>query len=71
MEKAKLSHFSGMVVVCDMKVGRRIQPNEYMNLYVFQRSRLYIDLGSRSLRVNVFKFVFLRDFKTDKLYYFI
>ena len=41
---------SETVLVYDMKVNRCIQPNKYMNLYVFQRSRPSSDLGPGSLR---------------------
>ena len=33
--------------------------NEFMNLYEYQRSRSFIDLGPRSLRFNIFNFLFL------------
>ena len=37
--------FSETNVVCDIKVGRCSQLNEYMKLYEYQRSRSFIDLG--------------------------
>ena len=37
----------------------------YMNLYEYQRSRLFIDLGLRSLRFNIFKLLFLRNCWAD------
>ena len=40
-----------------MKVGRCMQPNEYMNLCVFQSSRPSIDLGLRSLRLKSYYFI--------------
>ena len=42
--------FSITIVVCDVIVGRCSQLNEYMNLYEYQRSRSFTDLGPRSLR---------------------
>ena len=47
---------SGTIVVYDIKNGRCSQLNEYMNVYDYQRSRSFIDLGPRSLRFNSFKF---------------
>ena len=49
--------FSETVVVYDIKVGR--YSDEYMNLYEYQRSRSFIDLGPRSLGFNIFNFFFL------------
>ena len=37
--------FSETIVVCDIKVGRCSQLNEYMKLHEYQRSRSFIDLG--------------------------
>ena len=51
-------YFSETVVVYDMKVVRCIQQNEYMNLCLFQRSKPSIDLGPRSLRLNMDKICF-------------
>ena len=48
-EKGKIMDFSEFIVVCDIKVGRFSQLNEYMNLYEYQRSRSLIDLHPRSL----------------------
>ena len=45
--------FSETIVVYDIKVGRCRQLNEYMNLYEYQRSRSFSDLGPRSLRFNI------------------
>ena len=53
--KGKTMDFSEIVVVCDIKVGRCSELNKYMNLYKYQRSRSFIDLGPRSLRFNIFK----------------
>ena len=44
-EKVKPMDFSEIIVVCDIKVGRCSQLNEYMMLYEYQRSRSFIDLG--------------------------
>ena len=49
-------NFSETVVVCDIKVGRFSQLNEYMNLYEYQRSRSFIDLRPKSLRFNISNF---------------
>ena len=54
LEKGKPMDFSETIVVCDVKVGRCSQLNEYMNLYEYQRSRSFIDLCPRSLRFNIF-----------------
>ena len=60
-EKGKTMDISENIVVCDIKVGRCSYQNEYMNLYEYQRSRSFLDLGRRSLRFNIFKFLFLRN----------
>ena len=36
-----------------------------MNLYEYQRSRSFIDLGPRSLRFNIFKLLFLMPIKAN------
>ena len=49
--------FSETIVVYDIKVGRYSQLNEYMNLYEYQRSRSFTDLGpnhSDSIFLNFF-----------------
>ena len=49
--------FSETIVVFDIKVGRCSQPNVYINLYEYQRSRSSIDLGknhSDSIFLNFF-----------------
>ena len=46
-------------VVCDIKVGRCSQLNEYMKIFEYQRSRSFTDLRRRSLRFNSFKLLFL------------
>ena len=60
-EKSNIMDFSETIVVYDIKVGRFIQLNEYMNLYEYQRSRPFIDLCARSLRLNIFKLLLLRN----------
>ena len=60
-EKRNIMDFSETIVVYDIKVGRFIQLNEYMNLYDYQRSRPFIDLCPRSLRLNIFKLLLLRN----------
>ena len=60
-KKGKIMAFSETIVVYDIKVGRCSRVNEYMNLYEYQRSRLSIDLGLRSLRFNIVKHFFLRN----------
>ena len=42
--------FSETIVVYDVKVGRCILLNQYMNLNEYQRSRSFSDLHPRSLR---------------------
>ena len=42
-EKVKTMDFSETIVVCDIKVDRCSQLNEYMKLYEYQRSRSFID----------------------------
>ena len=51
-EKVITIDFSETIVV---KVGRRSKLNEYVNLYEYQKSRPFIDLGPSSLRFNIFK----------------
>ena len=56
-KKVKQCIFSETIVVCDIKVGRCDQLNEYMKLYEYQRSRSFIDLGpnhSDSVFLNFF-----------------
>ena len=60
-EKGKTMDFSETIVVYDVKVGRCSYLNEYMNLYEYQKSRSFIDLGPRSLRFNKLKLLFLRN----------
>ena len=60
-EKGNIMDFSETIVVYDIKVGRFIQLNEYVNLYEYQRSRSFIDLRPRSLRFNIFKLLLLRN----------
>ena len=65
MGKGKTVDFSETIVVYDIRVGRCCKLNGYMNLYQYQRSRSFIDLGPRSLRFNIAKFIFLRNRKAD------
>ena len=49
--------FSETIVVCDHKVNRCSQLNEFMKLYEYQRSRSFTDLGpnlSDSIFLNLF-----------------
>ena len=49
--------FPETIVVCDHKVNRYSQLNEYMKLYEYQRSRSFTDLGpylSDSIFLNLF-----------------
>ena len=52
-EKGKTLDFSEIILVYDIKVGRCSQLNKYMNLYEYQRSRSFTDLGS-NLSVSIF-----------------
>ena len=49
------------IFVYDIKVGRCSQSNECMNHYEYHKSRTFIDLHLRSLRFNIFKFLFLKN----------
>ena len=53
-----LNQFS---IVFDIKVSRGSQLNEYMNLYEYQTTMSFIDLGTRLFRFNIFKLLFLRN----------
>ena len=56
-EKDKTMDFSETIVVCDHKVNRCSQLNEYMKLDEYQRSRSFTDLGpnlSDSIFLNLF-----------------
>ena len=48
-EKSYTMDISETIVVCDVKVGRCSYLNEYIDLYEYQRSRSFIDLGPRLL----------------------
>ena len=61
LEKGKRMDFSETIVVCDVKAGRCSELNDNMNLYEYQRSRSFIDLGPKSHRFNIFRFLFLRN----------
>ena len=47
--------FSETTVAYDIKVGIFSQLNEYMNLYEYQRSGSFIDLGPRSTQIRHFQ----------------
>ena len=55
-QKGKTLDFAETSVVYDVKVGRCSYINNYMNIYEYQRSRSFIDLGPKSLRFNIFPF---------------
>ena len=64
-EKVKTMDFSDTIIVYDIKVGRCNYLDKDMDLYEYQRSRSFIDLGHsdsiiRSLRFNIFELLFLR-----------
>ena len=59
-EKIKTMDFSGTIVVCDIKVGRCSQLNEYMKLWV-PKVRVIHWPCSKSLRFNIFKLLFLNN----------
>ena len=60
--KGKTMDISESIVVYDVKVGRYSNLSEYMNLFEYQRSRSSVsDLGPRSIRFNIFEFLFLRN----------
>ena len=62
-EKGKTMDFSETIVVYDIKVDRYSQLNEYTKLYVYQRSRSFIDLGpniSESIFLNFFSSITTR-----------
>ena len=51
---------SETIIVCDIRVCRCSQLNEYMKLYEYQRSRSFIDLGpnhSDSIFLNFFSWI--------------
>ena len=55
--------FSETILVYDIKVDRCSQLNEYVNLYEYQRSRSFTDLGpnlSDSVFLNVFSSITTR-----------
>ena len=62
-EKGKTMDFSETIVVCDVKVGRCSQLNQYMNQCEYQRSRSFIDLHPRSLRFTFSNFFSLETFR--------
>ena len=63
LEKVKTMGFSETIVVCDVKVGRCSQLNEYTKLYEYQRSRSLTDFGpnlSDSILLNFFSSITTR-----------
>ena len=54
-----------MIVVNVIKVGVCSYLNEYMNLIECQRARSFIDIGPRSIKINIFKLLFLKTHKAD------
>ena len=60
-EKGKSMDFSETIVhvVYDVKVVRCSLLHESMNLYDYQRSKSFIDIGPMSLRFSIFKLLFL------------
>ena len=63
LEEGETMDFSETVVVCDIKVGRCSQLNEYMKLYEYQRSRSFIHLHpnlSDSIFLNFFSSITTR-----------
>ena len=71
MENGKTMDFSQTTAVNDIKIGKRNQLNKYMNLYAYQRSRSFIDLHRRSLRLNIFKLVSLETSRLIEINYYI
>ena len=62
-EKGKRMDFSEIILIYDIKVGRCSQLNKNMNLYEYQRSRSFIDLGqdlSDSILLNSFSSITTR-----------
>ena len=53
--------FSETILVYDIKVGRFIQLNEYMDIYEYQKSRSFTDFRPRSLIFNIFHILLLRN----------
>ena len=64
-EEGKTMDFSETIVVCDIKVGRCSQLNEYMKLYEYQRyihsqyKAIHSPSSKSDLRFNIFKIIFL------------
>ena len=50
MGKSENYYFLITIAALHLKVARSIQLNEFMKLSEYQRSRLFFDLGQRSLR---------------------
>ena len=49
-EKVKNVYFLETIAAIGLKVARRIKLNKLMKLSEYQRSRLFFDLGQRSLK---------------------
>ena len=67
MGKSKTMDFSEIIVVCDHKVNRCSQLNEYMKPYEYQRSRSFTDLSpnlSGSIFLNLFSSITTRPIET-------
>ena len=54
-------NFSETIVACDLKVGRCRQLTEFIKVCEHSRSRSFLDLGPRSLKVKV---IYIWKFKT-------
>ena len=57
-EKGKTMDFSETIVVYDVKVGRCNKLNDYMNLYDYQRSRLFTDPWYNVTQIQHFQISF-------------
>ena len=53
MENALIVDFSKPIAVCDVKVGMYCELNEYMEICMYQMSRSFFDLCTRSLRMKL------------------
>ena len=50
--------YSETIEVYDIKAGIYSRLNEYMEIYIYQRSRSFFDVCTRSLRFHSFQTVF-------------
>ena len=57
----KTVDFSETIAACDLKVGRCKQLIELMNVYGYQRSGSFLDLGPRSFTYEKLKLVFFSE----------